>query len=242
MHAIASFQGELYAGGFVFNFHQNFRYLVKWHNGTWISPGNGTNDGVSTLTATADMLFVGGRFTTAGDTGSNGATRWNGTDWLPFDDGINDQVHVVEQFDGAIVIGGDFIQAGEIAAAHIARRVGGQWEPLGDGTDGPVFDLHEFRGEIIACGAFDHAGGTIVNNIARWDGQNWHSLAGGFTQSSSANAMITFEGDLIVSGYIGAEFRSCASRGGTANDGTPWERASTPFPAYPLHLRSTAES
>ncbi len=229
MHCIASFDGELYAGGLIFNFFQNLRYLVKWNGSAWVSPGGGMNDVVFTLTATSDTLFAGGRFTIAGDTGSNGVSRWDGTTWLPFNSGISDQVHAVERFDGAIVIGGEFIQAGDAAAASIARRVDDHWEPMGSGVDGPVHDLTTFRGDLIACGNFHTDGGW---NVAAWDGTAWRALGSGLNDKvGTATCMTIFQGDLIVGGYV--LLGSGLSAANVARwDGESWSAMGTGFDAF----------
>jgi hypothetical protein len=237
---VASFQGELYVGGSLYDFYQGLRYITKWNGSAWESPGGGANYDVFTLVATPDALFMGGLFTTVGDDiGCIGVSRWDGKQWLPLATGINDHVYCVEQFQGEIIIGGRFNQAGDAPARSIARQVDGRWQPMADGLAGTVFDLQAFRGEIIACGYFNNNKATEPRNIARWDGETWQSLGDGFNQWSIARAMTIFQGDLVACGHyiIGNSFPSSSHI--ARWDGEQWSPMGTGannFPGTPVAL------
>ncbi|KAA3616981.1 MAG: T9SS C-terminal target domain-containing protein [Calditrichaeota bacterium] len=54
-------------------------YIVKWDGDEWLSLGSGTNDYVYTMAADSNFLFVGGRFSNAGNKGSNSFARYDMT-------------------------------------------------------------------------------------------------------------------------------------------------------------------
>jgi len=74
---------------------------------------------------------------------------------------------------------------------------------------------------LYATGNFSAVGVPGTTNIAKWDGSAWTSVGGGL-QNQYSNAMVSFQGDLIVGGY----FDSANSVPGTAKlarfDGTDW--------------------
>jgi len=66
--------------------------------------------------------------------------------------------------------------------------------------------LAVFGGHLIVGGRFDSLAGQSARNIAAWDGSSWHSLGPGLWQSDDSNsrveALLTFQDDLIVTGYF----------------------------------------
>jgi hypothetical protein len=81
------------------------------------------------------------------------------------------------------------------------------------GTPGEVWALGTYGGQLVAAGIFCNAGGTPVQSIASWNGSSWVPLGGGFwgfgtngcESGGWPQAMIEYEGRLVVTGYfIGA--------------------------------------
>jgi len=111
-------------------------------------------------------------------------------------------------YDGDLVAGGTFTGAGGVAAERIARWEGNSWSALGSGIAGStvamVRTLEVYDGDLIAGGYFGTAGGKAAIAIAVWDGSSWGALGsglgGGQLGVTSANALVVFDGDLIVGG------------------------------------------
>ncbi|MDJ0808126.1 MAG: hypothetical protein QNJ78_14990 [Gammaproteobacteria bacterium] len=74
------------------------------------------------------------------------------------------------------------------------------------GPNGEVNAITEYNNAVIVAGEFDSVGGSLggtisANNIAAFDGSAWHSIDTGITGTEAMiNAMVEYDGDLIVAG------------------------------------------
>ena len=74
------------------------------------------------------------------------------------------------------------------------------------GPDGGVYDIIEYNNALLVAGEFGSVGGILsgtiyANNIAAFDGSVWHSIGTGLTGTDAVvNAMVEYNGDLIVAG------------------------------------------
>jgi hypothetical protein len=101
------------------------------------------------------------------------------------------------------------------ALAATAAPLGAQctWQPVGEGFNAgerapEVKALHVHGGQLIAGGGFLHSGGESCELIAAWNGSTWEQIGAGL--EGSVEAITTFNGELIVGGWIelDGEFQS----------------------------------
>ena len=99
------------------------------------------------------------------------------------------------------------------AATTCAAHAQCTWQPVGEGfSEGEraaeVNALHVHDGQLIAGGSFLHSGGEPCQAIAAWNGSAWEQLGDGL--EGSVDAITTYNGELIVGGYIevGGEIHS----------------------------------
>jgi hypothetical protein len=98
------------------------------------------------------------------------------------------------------------------------------------GTDGPVYDIIEFNNGLIVGGEFDSVGGLLsgtiyADNIAAFDGSVWHALDTRLTGENPVrvNAMVEFNGDLIVAGRFDMAGSVVANNIAKWNSWTGWQ-------------------
>lgn len=139
-----------------------------------------------------EAIYVGGRFTTAGNTIASKIAKWNGHSWSALGSGIGgfipavNMIAVYQAIPGdVLIVGGQFDTAGGITANNVAQWDGNAWNALETGTNDSVFAgvtyLNPFtlNEDFIIGGSFTTAGGVSVNQIAGWDGQQWYALGEG---------------------------------------------------------------
>jgi hypothetical protein len=190
--------------------------IAVWNSttGTW-----GTLDGgvtgdlysyVSSIIASGNDLYVGGRFTSVGTLLVNNIARWDGTAWQRVGGGLNRQVYAMT-LDGAnLYAGGAFTTAGAGSALHVARWDGSSWSAVGDGFDDDVHTLALNKGYLYAGGTFTKSGDSITPMIARWSPSQpeWQSLPG-TTRIKDGGSVFAIEphGDSI---FVGGSFTIAA--------------------------------
>ncbi|MBD3335484.1 MAG: hypothetical protein GF355_08195 [Candidatus Eisenbacteria bacterium] len=75
--ALASFQGDLYAGGlFRHAGTEPCSYIARWDGESWSPLGSGLNDQSYAMLDLSDRLLVGGAFTTAGELETHYVASW----------------------------------------------------------------------------------------------------------------------------------------------------------------------
>jgi len=168
--ALASYKGELYAGG-------NFRYaggkyipfLAKWDGSSWSSVGTGASNGdVYSFGLDAGMLYVGGPGQVGGVT-VNGIGRWDGANWFPLGLGLDTGPDEITAYNGELYVGGWLTLAGGITCNRIAKWNGTTWSSLGTGMTGSYVDaMAVYKSELFVGGKFTKAGGISALNIAKW--------------------------------------------------------------------------
>lgn len=154
-------------------------------------PLPGTDDWVNALAVFDDgsgpALYLGGRFTVAGDVVAAHVARWNGASFSPLGPGVDGPVYALAVFDDgrgpALYAGGRFATAGGGPASNIARWDGRCWSALGSGTSHDVLSLAVFDDDggsaLYAGGLFGAAGGGLASHVAKWDGVAWSALGTG---------------------------------------------------------------
>ena len=154
----------------------------------------GTNGTVHALLVVDGTLYVGGRFTSAGNVLANNIARWNGSTWSAVGSGAGGPVYALAAKGGSLYVGGQFASAGGAAAKGIARLelATGFWTPLGEGiyagftprttvSLGRVYSIVIDGNDIYVAGFFYRAGTANANNVARWNLQSrtWSPIGSG---------------------------------------------------------------
>jgi len=169
----------LYAGGeFTDAGDVAANHIAKWDGTQWSPLGNGVG-GVSqpdiyALTmfndGTGPALYVGGRFTTAGDVTANRMAKWDGVQWLPLASGMNAGVSALTRFEdgtgSALYAGGTFTIAGDVTAEGVAKWDGTQWSPLNGLA---LFDIRALKSFDDGTGRALYEGSSLyMYMVAKW--------------------------------------------------------------------------
>jgi hypothetical protein len=201
--------------------------VAKWNGTQWLPLGGGvtggTPPGINTMVMRneggVNMLYAGGRFTTAGGAPANNIARWDGKSWTALGDGVNQAVTDLAFFDDgggeALYAVGLFTTAGGQDAKHVAKWDGNAWSPLttglsyfGSNSWGKslgVFDEGDGP-RLYVGGHFTAAGGVAANNIARWDGASWSPVGAGASGTVSVIQSIDLDGDKTPHLMIAGDF------------------------------------
>ncbi|MCC5865356.1 MAG: hypothetical protein JJU31_09585 [Wenzhouxiangella sp.] len=221
--ALASFQGQLYAGGFFTELdNEPALRIVRFDGAEWFPVGGGipavdgssvSFPGVRTLVEDNGLLYVAGEFDQAGNVPANSIASWNGTSWSALSSLLgNGLERVVGQnirpasasglmnHAGSIYVVGDFDLAGGAAASRIARWDGSGWFAVGGGLNGFPRALSWHAGELHVGGSglADQQGNTL-GPLARLSGGQWQA-ASGFAGTGQVNALASLDGWLYVGG------------------------------------------
>ncbi|MFN3596803.1 MAG: T9SS type A sorting domain-containing protein [Rubricoccaceae bacterium] len=179
-------------------------------------------------------VYVGGDFTTAGETPALGVARWTGETWEALGSGLAYENRTAIAYaltfgpDGALYVGGQFQTAGGVPANAVARWDGAAWAGLGDGLTGATFPsvplvrglAFNSDGDLFVGGAFTTAGGQPALNAARWDGEAWHPLGSGVNQSPLA-VLAGPGGDVVFAGRF-TQAGGISAPGVARWDGKAW--------------------
>ncbi|MBN8597803.1 MAG: hypothetical protein J0L78_09030 [Planctomycetes bacterium] len=182
VHAMATYQGDLYAGGVISHSGSAPAMgLARWTASDWRSVGSGWSKyGVSSISATSRALF-------AMDDAANVAT-WESQTWrsLPPIPGGTDYTDRTYSF-------GDALYAA--VRRTVFRFDTNAWTQIGTPFGSSIYSLVDFDGSIIAGGDF---------GVARWDGVQWKTMGAGFARSVHTGPLLTdlivYKGDLYALG------------------------------------------
>jgi trimeric autotransporter adhesin len=201
-------------GDVVFGGDFNMCDNVKLNNIGVYSPGtgrwrplgnasaNGTNDHVFAIRVIGNTVYVGGRFSRAGNAAIEAIARVDvvtGT-WSPVGNPLasGGTVFALLAVNNDLYVGGDFNTIGGVPANNIAKWNGSAWSTLSMGLNSQVRALANIGNRIFAGGEFTLAGnvtGTIdVNRVAEWTGTTWSALGTGF--ATAADTLCIYNGEL----------------------------------------------
>jgi hypothetical protein len=229
VHALAVYNGDLIAGGdFTEAGGVTVNHIARWDGSSWHSMADGISEPdddylrVLTLAVYNNELIAAGAFFNIGGQAVNDIARWNGTTWQPFDVGGNigmdGWVHRLMPYNNDLVASGTFETAGGVTCRRVARWDGSAWHPFGGGLQGgSVLSIASHNGELFFGGFISQtfntegdfpANGVTSWNIARWDGSSWigitdacpGSVGNGCGVNDSVEAMIEYNGELVVAG------------------------------------------
>lgn len=247
VHSFATYNGELYAGGY-FSTAGNMpaNNIAKWNGTSWSPVSTGTDNTVRSLAVYNGELYAAGNFSMAGNTAVHHIAKWNGTYWSA--------VGIVESYNikSMIVYNGELYAAGDFDAligangTSIAKWNGTDWSAVGGGVE-PIINSVEclavYNGELYAAGA--HIGGGGVANhfsILKWNGSNWSTLVtipASYTPDGALGdilSMTVYNGELYVAGTFSMMIDTITAYQIAKWNGTNWSAVGTGInpEAYPF--------
>lgn len=165
--------------------------------------GEGPNNAVNAIWVRSfDEIFVGGRFTTAGDppVTVNHVARWDGVDsWQPLGSGFTfstpTRVEVLTDFTGDLVAGGTALSS----TSNIFRFSGSSWDTLACSSGRGI--LRQPVKALLPDGTTLYAGSDSVYQFD--DATGWTKVGSSVWRGGSAasvTALTFFEGELIAGG------------------------------------------
>jgi trimeric autotransporter adhesin len=245
IHALAYFNGKLYAGGYFSQISGvNANNIATWNGSTWSPVGGGVTLGpsggfspVSSIVPIGSDLYVGGNFTNADNIVANNVAKLvGGTQWQQLYDGVRKLIGT--GIYGAVSCmatdGSNLYVAGAFqllpnfdTVNNIMKWTGSTWATLGKGLEPghygvtDVFGIAALGTDIYAAGIFDFAGGNPAHQVARWNGTRWDSLSTGADVDGQCYAVSSIGGNI----YVGGSFSQLGRRtvfGLGRWDGTSW--------------------
>ncbi len=226
VHAIAVIGTNIYVGGdFLTAGGVSARNIAKWDGSSWSALGSGvevTNyfgnyfGTVNTLTVSANELYVGGDFITAGGVSANGIAKWNGNSWTAV--GGSSNVYSYAWVKSLAVVGSNVYASGgfefpdDWQTYSLVRWDGNSWVGLvipGD-DDGPVDVIVASGTNLYAGGEYTGVNGTSAANISKWNGSSWSALGTGIARTNGVGVKaIAVSGNMV---YVGGRFVSAGEQ------------------------------
>jgi hypothetical protein len=216
---------NVYAGGrFTFAGGISAKCIAKWNpnTSTWSALGSGirnldfsASDVNSIAIDSADNVYVGGSFTSAGGVSVSCVAKWNPNTntWSPLGTGAKGIVNAIA-IDSAdnVYIGGLFTSAGDIEVNNVAKwnPHTNTWSALSSGINNNVRALAiDSNDNVYVGGSFTSAGDAYASCVAKWNPNTstWSPLGSGLNQSKTENIVVTSIAiDLANNVYIGGIF------------------------------------
>ena len=214
--------------------------------------GNGCNGPVNTFAhdAALDVVYVGGNFTTCGESGANNVARfdlasrsWSALAGADDSNGVGGPVLSLLVVDDQVYVGGNFdrVNVGApVLASSVARWDGDAWHALpgsgGQGVDGFVYAMAWFDDSLHVGGWFSTAnvGASVdARSIARWDGTTWSALSPSAPgPNGTVTTLAVHAGALYVGGEFGfIESPDIAHDGIARWDGDAWSTVGNSIPS-----------
>jgi hypothetical protein len=171
VNALATFGGDLYAGGSGFNLPGGFASIARWNGTEWVQVPGLPRRIVTSMRLRPDGLWVGLGLN-SGPIGAEGSVwRWDGRTWT--DMGLPGfGVSGLTELDGDMWAVGAGSMPGGVAT--VARRQGGEWAPIPDAPQTLVRTAEPFGNDLYVGGDFTHLGSHPAEAIARWSPQATH--------------------------------------------------------------------
>lgn len=170
----------------------------------WSPVGLGCDNTVKVIhrDQNANMLYVGGAFTTAGGVAANFIAKSDGQNFSALGSGTNGDVNALCLNGTKLYVGGGFTTAGGNAASNIAvlDTATLTWSAMGQGFNGSVNAIAVYNNEIYAAGLFTASGLTPVNYIAKWDGSAWVNVGTGM--DGYINVLTVYNNELYAGGWF----------------------------------------
>jgi hypothetical protein len=248
VHAFATYNAELYAGGYFTSAGgMPANNIAKWNGTNWLPVGTGTSSTVRSLAVYNGELYAGGDFSWAGNVGVNHIAKWNGTNWSPV--GIVESYYIRSMivYNGELYAAGNFIFSTTPDGTSIAKWNGTMWSPVGNGVE-PLINSVEclavYNGDLYAAGANIGGGGVAIDySILKWNGSNWSTLItipASYTLDGALGdilSMKVYNGELYIAGNFTSVDTIATSQIAKWN-GSNWSAVGTGinFGSYPYGI------
>ena len=146
-------------------------------------------------------VYAGGSFQTIDGVPAGEVARWDGAAWHALGDGFSGTHSYVWTFtihDGNLIAGGSMTSAA--AGNCVARWDGDAWRSLNGGFVGSVRALASYNGDLYAAGKVY----SLTAAVVRFDGAAWQNTGLPLITDASEtmNAMLVYQGELVVGGDI----------------------------------------
>jgi hypothetical protein len=221
--ALATYNGELYAGGrFDSAGGKPASNIARWDGTKWLSVGTGANSWVYALTVYNGKLYAAGVFDSTGGVLTCGIACWDGTKW----DSAATRNTLIAYPSALMVYNGSLYVGGN---TNVAVLNGTNWNVLGNGFNDFVNSLGGYNSTVFAGGIFDETSvsSIVVNYISQWNGSNWTQVGSGMNEPDGyVYSFLTWNGKL----YVGGEFTTAGginSYGIASWDGSNWDSVGT---------------
>jgi hypothetical protein len=242
VQALALRGSELFVGGFFDRAGETeVGSFASWDaaTGRWDSHGAGVHDDdlggfvyALAVDAASGAVYLGGRFTKAGDVGAWNLAELEGESYRSLGDvsshgGSNAQVKAIAVAGSGLYIGGSFTAAGNAVANHLARYDGTSWSPVGDGIDNEVAALAPTPdGGVVVVGDFSMSGELRVPGGGVWNGTSWRTFGQGVNGDPLGNGTVSAIVPDGAGAYVGGLFDQAGQLrvGSVARwDGAGWD-------------------
>ena len=210
-------QNNLYVGGTFTTMGgvANTTRIAKWNGSAWSALGTGANDAVRAIAiGPADIVYIGGDFTTANAVAALRVAVWNGTTFAALSSGMDNSVRALAVGpNNVLYAGGDMATAGGATVVRTAYWNGSQWAPMGAGLNTTVQVLSVMPdGTVWAGGGFTSSGGVSLRSpIARWNGSTWVGSDNNLNSTVTVQAITPDRAGKL---YVGYSSFGTATQGG----------------------------
>ncbi len=162
-----------------------------------------TNGTINAAVCGKDVIYVGGKFTVAGNDSARNVAMWNGHTWSRLGAGINGIVLCMcLSPDGNLYVGGEFDTAGVDKAGNIAWWDGVEWHKMETSPNGSVrYITSNKQGKLYISGSFGYIGNLRTLGLASWDGTSWDTVPKG--DGGSAPMVCDDSGNVYKGGFSG---------------------------------------
>lgn len=186
------------AGGNLPNYQAaDYNSISKWDGSAWRPLSNGVNDNINCVTVDGNNVYIGGKFTRAGNLTMNRIAKWDGNKWDSLGSGFAaGEVYAIAVMGNKVYAGGSIAGNG---INNLAEWNGTSWTNVGNGVSNSVYALAVKNNELYVGGSFYQAGGIVCNNIAKWNGSVWSPLGLGTNDQVYAIAVAS-DGNIYVGG------------------------------------------
>lgn len=224
--AVDAERGRVYFGGnFATAGGVTVNKITYWDGSAFVAMGGtagvsgGTGVYAIAIAANGDV-WIGGDFTSAGGSTSDGLARWNvaaGT-WTQFTNGTPGDLIRALAIDasGNVYGGGNFVNWDGVAAkSYIWKYNGSAFSALGTGMNGIVYAITVHPdGKVYVGGAFTTGNGVTLNGIGYWSGTTF--VAMGSTAGISGSGAIVYAITVLRNGNlaVGGDFTSAGGTSG----------------------------
>jgi hypothetical protein len=198
VNALAVYQGELYAGGQSIGSNTSLR---RYDGTSWTAVTAApfsVSSGVQSLAVFEGELYIGGSMYHTGMESPN-LLRWNGNNWRSVGSGASHWVRSLVAHGDRLFAAGSFRSVSATPAGGAAAWDGSAWEALGTGIGAAsVRSMLAYQDEVVLAGVIAGPGGG--GSLAAWDGSAIRYFGELDSPASVAEALVEFDGRLIVGG------------------------------------------